>query len=143
MSTHSALMMEPSVEVQRGAKDQPAACGVGPAELALLDSPSGPFATRVLTVRPTFPQLAVDSAFFRVLLLRLLRLPLPLAPARCRCQRSLEVLGDDVAVCPRCGTLGLRRRPFEWAAARVPRSRRSCCYKCAGPRPQPPGCKAR
>ena len=42
---------------------------VGPAELALLDSQWGPFAARVLTVRPTAPELAVDSAPFRVLLL--------------------------------------------------------------------------
>ena len=55
---------------------------VGPAELALLDSQSGPFAARILTVRPTVPELAVDSALFRVLLLRRLRLPLP-TPVRC------------------------------------------------------------
>ena len=107
-------MIEPSVEVQRGAKDQPVACSVGPAELALLDSPSGPFATRVLTVRPTFPQLAVDSAPFRVLQYCSASSDFPAAgPARCRCQRSLEVLGDHVAVCHRCGTLRQRRGPLE------------------------------
>ena len=92
---------------------------VGPAELALLDSQSGPFAARILTVRPTVPELAVDSALFRVLLLRRLRLPLPLAPARCRCQRPLDVLGDHVAACPRSGTLRQRGGPLERAAARV------------------------
>ena len=92
---------------------------VGPAELTLLDSQSGPFAARILTVRPTVPELAVDSALFRVLLLRRLRLPLPLAPARCRCQRPLDVFGDHVAACPRSGTLRQRGGPLERAAARV------------------------
>ena len=92
---------------------------VGAAELALLDSQSGPFAARILTVRPTVRELAVDSAPFRVLLLRRLRLPLPLAPARCRCQRPLDVLGDHVAACPRSGTLRQRGGPLERAAARV------------------------
>ena len=92
---------------------------VGPAELALLDSQSGSFAARVLTVRPTAPELAVDSAPFRVLLLRRLRLPLPLAPASCRCQCPLDVLGDHVAACPRSGTLRQRGGPLERAAARV------------------------
>ena len=98
---------------------------VGPAELALLDSQSGPFAARILTVRPTVPKLAVDSALFRVLLLRRLRLPLPLAPARCRCQRPLDVLGDHVAACPRSGTLRQRGGPLERAAARVCREARA------------------
>ena len=35
---------------------------VGHAELALLDSQSGPFAARLLTVRPVAPELALDSA---------------------------------------------------------------------------------
>ena len=52
----------------------------GFADFALLDSHLGPFAARVpvLSVlhRPTSPELAIDSARFRVLLLRRLRLPL-------------------------------------------------------------------
>ena len=71
-------------------------------------------------MRPTAPELAVDSAPFRVLLLRRLRLPLPLAPARCRCQRPWDVLGDrHVAACPRSGTLRQHGGPLERAAARV------------------------
>ncbi|OLQ06448.1 hypothetical protein AK812_SmicGene10260 [Symbiodinium microadriaticum] len=92
---------------------------VGPAELALLDSQSGPFAARLLTVRPVGPELALDSALFRVLLLRRLRLPLPLAPARCRCGRPLDAVGDHVAACPRSGVLRARGGPLERAAARV------------------------
>ena len=68
-------------------------------------------------MRPTVPELHVDSAPFRVLLLRRLRLPLP--PARCRCQRLLDVLGDHVAACPGSGTLRQRGGPLERAAARV------------------------
>ena len=92
---------------------------VGPAELALLDSQSGPFAARLLTVRPVGPELALDSALFRVLLLRRLRLPLPLAPARCRCGRPLDAVGDHVAACPRSGVLRARGGPLERAAGRV------------------------
>ena len=92
---------------------------VGPAELALLDSQSGPFAARLLTVRPVGPELALDSALFRVLLLRRLRLPFPLAPARCRCGRPLDAVGDHVAACPRSGVLRARGGPLERAAARV------------------------
>ena len=92
---------------------------VGPAELALLDSQSGPFAARLLTVRPVGPEFALDSALFRVLLLRRLRLPLPLAPARCRCGRPLDAVGDHVAACPRSGVLRARGGPLERAAARV------------------------
>ena len=92
---------------------------VGAAELTLLDSQSGAFAARVLTVRPTVPELAVGSAPFRMLLHRRLRLPLPLAPARNRCLRTLDVLGDHVAACPRSGTSRQRGGPLERAAARV------------------------
>ena len=56
---------------------------VGTAELALLDSQSGPFATRVLTVRPTAPELAVDSAPFRASDF-LCRWPQPAAAANAR-----------------------------------------------------------
>ena len=41
------------------------------------------------------------------------------APARCRCQRPLDVLGDHVAAWPRSGTLPQRGGPLERAAARV------------------------
>ena len=53
---------------------------------------------------------------FRVLLLRRLRVPLPLAAARCRCSRCQDELGDHLAVCPRSGVRGA---PLERAAARV------------------------
>jgi hypothetical protein len=64
-----------------------------PASQALLDSQSGPFAATAFTLLPTSPDLVFESAPFRVLLLRRLRLPLPHMPARCRCHRSLDPLG--------------------------------------------------
>ena len=51
---------------------------------------------------------------FRLSLLRGLRLPLPLAAARCRCQRSVGVLGDCVAG-PRLPTSNLHGRIQEVA----------------------------
>ena len=86
------------------------------ASAAMLDSQSGP---RVLTARPTSPELCLPSPLFRALLFRRLRMPLPLAPAACRCRRGLDALGDHVAACPRCGVLRSRGGSFENAAARV------------------------
>ena len=46
-------------------------------------------------------------------------MPLPLAPAACRCRRGLDALGDHVAACPRSGVLRSRGGPLERAAACV------------------------
>jgi len=46
-------------------------------------------------------------------------LPLPLMPARCRCQRPVDPLGDHRAACPRSGTLRARGMGLERAAARI------------------------
>ena len=92
-----------------------------PASQALLDSQSGPFAATVFTMLPTTPDLVLEPAHLRVLLLRRLRLPLPHTPARCRCQRSLDHLGDHRAACPRSGALRTRGVALERAMARI------CC----------------
>eukprot|EP00439_Symbiodinium_sp_Y106_P028817 s3110_g3.t1 len=92
------------------------------APTALLHSQAGPFAGRVYTALPTCPELRLDSAAFRVLLLRRLRLPLPLAvrlDATCRCGTHLDPFGDHRAACPRAGLLRGRGIPLERAAARV------------------------
>ena len=86
---------------------------------ALLQSQSGPFAANVLTALPTSPELRLDAAAFRVLLLRRLRLQLPLVPATCPCRRRLDALADHRASCPRSGLLRPRAIPLERAAARV------------------------
>ena len=56
---------------------------------------------------------------FRALLLRRLRLPLPLTAARCRCHQPHDAFGDHLAACPRSGVLRSRGGPLERAAARV------------------------
>ena len=63
----------------------------------LLALQSGPHAARVFVARPTSPELSLDSPVFRALLLRRLRMPLPLVAARCRCNaddRRIEVIAN-------------------------------------------------
>ena len=73
----------------------------------------------------SFPRLAHSgvglSPPFRpaLLLLRHLRLPLPLSARTCRCRRPLDPLGDHRAACSRPGALRSRGCPLERAAARV------------------------
>ena len=67
--------------------------------LAMLDSQSGPHAASVFTTRPVSPELSLSSPLFRVLLLRRLRLPLPLTSAPGNCMTfsgttSQHVLGQ-------------------------------------------------
>eukprot|EP00439_Symbiodinium_sp_Y106_P044538 s4698_g5.t1 len=90
-----------------------------PPSTALLDSQSGPFAAKVLTALPTSPELRLEPASYHVVLLRRLRLQLPLVPAFCPCRRRLDALGDHRASCPRSGLLRSRAVPLERAAARV------------------------
>jgi len=61
----------------------------------------------------------VPSALLRVLLLRRLRLPLPLAPRRCSCRGQLDALGDHRTACATSGVLATRALPLEHAVARV------------------------
>ena len=90
-----------------------------PASRALLLSQAGPFASRALNLMPTRDDIAIPSAQFRVLLLRPLRLPLPLAPRRCRCHGALDPLGDHRTACATSGVLATRALPLEHAVARV------------------------
>ena len=80
-------------------------------------------AARALNVLPTrgtrSPYHAIPSAQFRVLLLRRLRFPLPLAPRRCRCHGELDPLGDHRSACATSGVLATRALPLEHAVARV------------------------
>ena len=91
--------------------------GADPA--VLLHSQSGPFASRFLTTVPVSSALSYPCHFFRVLLLRRLRLPLPLAERTCRRRRLLDCFGDHRAACARSGALRGRGCPLERAAARV------------------------
>ncbi len=92
---------------------------VDPAWRALLRSQCGRGAGRVFTVLPTTPSTTLSSAEFRVLLLRRLRLPLPLAARCCSCRRALDARGDHRAECSTCGVLRKRGKPLEKALARV------------------------
>ena len=49
----------------------------------------------------------------------MLRLPLPLAPRRCRCGGRLDALGDHRSACAQVGVLAHRAGPLERAAARI------------------------
>ena len=54
-----------------------------------------------------------------MLLLRRLRLALPLTPRLCACRRLLDPLGDHRAACATSGALASRALPLERAVARV------------------------
>ena len=80
---------------------------------------AGPFASRAFTTIPYTNDFAYPSHLFRILLLRRLRLPLPLFARTCRCRRTFDSLGDHRAACAQSGVLRSRGGPLERAAARV------------------------
>ena len=88
-------------------------------QVALLRSQSGPCGGKVFTVLPTSTLTTVPSAELRVLLLRRLHLPIPVAARRCRCRGELDARGHHRAACSTCGVLRRRGKPLEKAAARV------------------------
>ena len=68
-----------------------------PASQAMLASQTGPFASRTFTTIPWRHDLTYPSHLFRLLLVRRLRLPLPLPERSCRCRRVLDPLGAQLA----------------------------------------------
>ena len=90
-----------------------------PSDRALLRSQSCPGAGAAFTAIPTDRLLRIEPSIFRVLLLRRLRLPLPLTAHVCRCRLSLDRLGHHRAACPHAGVLVRRGAAVEVAAARV------------------------
>ena len=90
-----------------------------PACRALLLSQAGPFAARIFNVTPTRDDVTIPSALFRVLLLRRLRLSVPLAPCRCSCRGQLDQLGDHRSACATSGVLATRALPLDHAVARI------------------------
>ena len=90
-----------------------------PASRALLLSQSGPMAARALTVSPTSPLTTLDSHILRIILLRRLRMPLPLSARHCRCRRPPDPFGDHRAACSNAGVLGPRGFPLEKIAAKI------------------------
>ena len=92
---------------------------IPPASQALLHSQAGPFASRAFTTIPYTTEFEYPSHLFRILLLRRLRLHLPLSARFCRCRRPLDPLGDHRAACAQSGVLRARGGPLERAAARI------------------------
>ena len=92
---------------------------LNPASRALLLSQAGPHSGRALTTLLTSAAVALPPEHLRVLLLRRLRLPLPLAPRVCRCCGRLDPLGDHRSACATSGVLASRALPLEHAVARV------------------------
>ena len=68
---------------------------------------------------PTSHATRLDSEIFRALLLRRLRLPLPLNARVCRCGRLLDCLGHHRFACAVSGALGRRGFEVEVAVARI------------------------
>ena len=88
-------------------------------ERAMMRSQCGPLASSPFVSFPTSRLSRIDSAPFRVLLLRRLRLPLPFSVRSCRCGRPFDALGHHRAACATAGVLGRRGWALESAAARV------------------------
>ena len=86
---------------------------------ALLRSQGGPGAGLALSTCPVNRLTTFTSQLFRVVLLRRLHLPLPLAVRNCRCGLPLDSRGHHRAACARAGVLGGRGWAVENAAARI------------------------
>ena len=86
---------------------------------ALLLSQAGDAASCAFTPPPTSADTWVPDAEYRVMLLRKLRLPLPLALKRCPCGGRLDEYGDHRSACAQVGVLARRASPLERAAARI------------------------
>ena len=82
---------------------------------AMVRSQSGPLSSVPFTAVPTNWVTRFEAEQFRVLLLRRLRLPLPLSFRSCRCGRLLDALGHHRAACSRSGVLGRRGLAVESA----------------------------
>ena len=108
----------------------------------MLESQSGLHAARVFTALPTSPEFRLQPPALRVLLLRRLRLPLPLDAAICWCHCRLDVLGDHRAGCPRSGLLRTRGLLLERAAPVCKEAAVAVACNVFLPRPQSPSAAA-
>ena len=86
---------------------------------ALLRSQGRPLASAPFVCMPVDRVFRIDSQPFRILLLRCLRMPLPLTVHSCRCGRLLDSLGHHRSACAVAVVLGRRGFPLENAAARI------------------------
>ena len=118
-SSRSGWQHEAAFRVEQQFREQQLLLVLSESERALLRSQSGPGAGSFLTVPPTNPLVRFDSQIFRVLLLRRLRLPLPLSRRFCRCGRLIDEFGHHRAACAQAGVLGRRGFALESVVARV------------------------
>ena len=88
-----------------------------PRDRALVRSQSAPGGSLALTTAPTSVLTKIPPHLFRVVLLRRLRLSLPLSPHACRCGRPIDPFGHHRAACAMTGALGRRGFALESAAA--------------------------
>ena len=108
-----------SAVVQKFHREQVVLPSLSPAEQAMVRSQSGPLASVPFTAMPFQRVSRIDSEEFRVLVMRRLRLPLPLSVRSCRCGRTLDVLGHHRAACSTAGVLGRRGFAVENAVAQI------------------------
>ena len=100
-----------------------------PASRALMLSQAGPGGSLAITVLPTAPELRLPSSHMRVLLLRRLRQPLPVAPRTCRC--AFGCAGRPPSSLPHSRSAGRSGRAARMGSgARLPRSWRKGGQKC-------------
>ena len=114
-SSRSGWQHEAAFRVEQQFREQQLLQVLSESERALLRSQSGRGAGSFLTVPPTNPLVRFDSQIFRVLLLRRLRLPLPLSRRFC----LIDEFGHHRAVCAQAGVLGRRGFALESVVARV------------------------
>ena len=86
---------------------------------ALLRSQAGRASGAHLSALPVDAARTWQPAHLRLVLLRRLRLELPLDERRCKCGGVLDSRGDHRAACPTVGKLAQRAKPLEQAWARV------------------------
>ena len=91
----------------------------GQSHRAQVRSQAGPGAGMALSATPTHFLTRIPPHLFRVVMLRRLRLPLPLSLHTCRCGRHVNKFGYHRTSCARAGVLGRRGFALESATARV------------------------
>ena len=116
---HCGWQREVSLKVEQHFRDTRLLPTMTEPDQALLRSQGGPLAAAPFTSCPTDRLFRIEPQCFRVLLLRRLRLPLPLSQRICRCGRPLDVLGHHHAACAVAGVLGRRGFAVESVVARI------------------------
>ena len=110
---------EAASRVERQFREEVLCEQMTPQARAFVRSQSGPGGSMVLTTAPTSVLTKIPPHLFRVVLLRRLRLPLPLSQHAYRCGRPIDPFGHHRAACARTGALGRRGFALESGAARV------------------------